>query len=139
MKNLLFLIVLILSISCQNEVEEPVNIICHGFHLDDDLFELNDPFMVVPIQYSSSKKSSVLLGSVRYENADYNFSIVTSVSPLTNSFEIERHSFPLRSLDSTDYECILTYRKGVCEITWRNESKSLYLRNSIIEARSRDL
>lgn len=103
-------------VSCSNEEMETPNISAQGFEIDSDKLELIEPFVLDSIQYSSSKTSYLLLGSVRYNNEDYSFSIISDNSPKSASFEIERQIFPLKFVDSTQLECILTYKKGCAKL-----------------------
>lgn len=135
MKSLLFLGIVFLLVSCSNKETETVNISSEGLGIENENLDLVEPFVLDSIQYSSSKTSYLLLGSVRYNNDEYSFSIISNSSPKSKSFEIERQTFPLKFIDTSQFDCILTYRKAVCEITWRNENGSLYLRNSISEGR----
>jgi len=135
LKNLLFIGIILGLFSCTNEEKDPISIACHGLDLDATSLELTEAFVLDSIQFSSSKTNYLLRGTIRYKDEDHSFSIITNGSPKSEGFVIERQNFPLKSIDSSDFDCVLTYRKGVCEITWRNNTSSLYLRSSISEAR----
>ena len=127
-----FFFCLILLASCQGNIEQ-ANVICSGFGIEGSEIEMNEPFKLDSIQYSSAKFNYLLSGSLRYGNEVHSFTILSNVSPRSKLFELEGFAFPLRSIDSSKFECVLTYDKGVCEISWKKDSKFLYLRNSIIE------
>ncbi len=96
---------------------------------------MNGPFELDSIQYSAGNSNYVVSGKVIYEGNESSFTILSNASPKSKTFKIQESTFPLRSIDSSKFECVLTYDKGVCEISWVKDSKFLYLRNSIIEAR----
>lgn len=131
MKTYSFVFCLILIASCQNNTEH-VDVLCSGFGIENSEIEMSGPFILDSIQYSTGKSNYMVSGRVIYKDKESSFTILSNISPRSMAFEIEESTFPLGSIDSSKFECVLTYYKGVCEISWRKDSKFLYLRNSII-------
>jgi hypothetical protein len=131
LKSYFFICCLTLFVSCQNDTEH-ADVICSGFGIENSEIEMNGPFELDSIQYSSGKSNYIVSGKMIFKGKERSFAVISSESPSSKAFEIRKFTFPLRSIDSSKFECVLTYRKGVCEISWRKDSKFLYLRSSII-------
>ncbi|MFT6500500.1 MAG: hypothetical protein ACJASQ_000609 [Crocinitomicaceae bacterium] len=105
---------------------------CSGFGIVNSEIEMDSPFELDSIQYSSGISNYIVSGKMFFKGKERSFAVMSSESPSSKAFEIQQSTFPLRSIDSSKFECVLTFRKGVCEISWRKDAKFLYLRNSII-------
>ncbi len=105
---------------------------CSGFGIENSEIEMDSSFELDSIQHSSGKSNYIVSGKMIFKGKERSFAVMSSNSPSSKGFEIRQSTFPLRSIDSSKFECVLTYDKGVCEISWVKDSKFLYLRNSII-------
>tara|TARA_B110000459_G_scaffold203326_1_gene259407 strand:+ start:2291 stop:2611 length:321 start_codon:yes stop_codon:yes gene_type:complete len=105
---------------------------CSGFGIENSEIEMDIPFKLDSIQHSSGKLNYIVSGKIIFKGKKRSFAVMSSESPSSKAFEIRQSTFPLHSIDSSKFECVLTYDKGVCEISWVKDSKFLYLRNSII-------
>lgn len=77
--------------------------------MDDSKIEINEPFKFDSVQYSDSKTKYILSGTIRYFKEDYSFSLLGTNSPKSKIFKMEYYTFPLKSLDSSQFDCIYTY------------------------------
>lgn len=119
-------------LSCAEEVDESVNIECEGFSYSS--LQLSEPFYLDSIQYSNGQTNFLLSGEFSFDYLKRSFTIVIDADPRIGDFKVLSSEFPLSYLDKLPYETIVTYRNGLCEITWRRKKKRLYLRQTINEA-----
>lgn len=126
MRLLIFL--LIFSFGCEPNLTQKETCSLQGFyHIKFKKITCKDALIVSTVEFSNGISRKLIQGKIKLDKKIYPFTL------LINSTSVERHTFPFRSIDSTEFECRLKYisLKSSIEIEWENKEKRVFLRKQL--------
>jgi hypothetical protein len=123
----LFIFLLIISFGCEHNLTQKETCSVQGFYqLKFKKITCKDALKVSTIEFSNGFSRKLIQGNIKLDKKNHPFSL------LLDATTVERHTFPFRSVDSTEFECKIKYTslKNI-EIEWENKEKRVFIRKQL--------